>query len=738
MAVDGSRAAFEGDGERGKHTAAPAAHIMAGAVRFVHDGVSWVRRDSRSVGVILPAVLVGLIYTLRIFDVAFISGIGPCWEHLQLWDMDRAQALIGWRYFAHDSWRFPLFWVPTLNYPEGANIIFTDSIPLVALLFKIAFKLTGVEVNYLGAWMVLCYVLQGVAAALLLAALGVRNRIANLCGVLIALSAPLFLSRFGHEELCAHFLILFSLACYFRLVEGTRQSWRWVALVAVPVAALLIEAYLAVMLAAITMAAVLEALRRRVVSPVVAVVVLTSMVGIAAGVMGVSGMIGRRAPSPIGGGFGHFSMNVLAPFFGRADSYTQRLLGPVIIDATGGQYEGFNYLGAGILMLAAVWFVSGPRRLFHAIRTHPVLAATLVLLSLYALSNRVFVGATEVFQCPLPAFAMRLADTYRSSGRFFWPVYYVITIGLLASVWRRFPGPLGLAILAVVAVVQYAETRTMRLAVSNNASRINPSHFVDTAVMALVDRADRLFVYPSFECTQGDPEWPRPGSWRGTIMELLLYTSGRALPTNSMYVNRRRKDCQRERQTFPNTTLDSDTLYVVRRADARALADDLGDTATCLAKGAAFLCATNGEVPRPDTWTWPASAAMLGAENAVQSTEPHDALFVSQDVPDVMTAGEAATVSLTFRNTGAVTWTPERNYRLGSQRPQDNQIWGATRVFLDALDRISPGQEKTFRFAVMPPMMPGTYPFQWQMVQEEIAWFGERNRDLLVTVKARD
>ena len=71
----------------------------------------------------------------------------------------------------------PILFVPTLGYPEGTSIVFTDSIPLAALAAKLVRTLTGRAINYLGAWMGLCYAMQGVAAALLLDALGVRHRL---------------------------------------------------------------------------------------------------------------------------------------------------------------------------------------------------------------------------------------------------------------------------------------------------------------------------------------------------------------------------------------------------------------------------------------------------------------------------------------------------------------------------------------------------------------------------------
>ena len=207
---------------------------------------------------IAAAALVSVIYFLRIFGFGFVSGTGSHWDFLI---GDAAQNIIGWHYFAADQWRFPLFAVPNLGYPEGTNIIFTDSIPLLALIFKTVYKLTGWQFNYFGFWFLLCYTLQGVSAALLLHALGVRSLIANLCGVIVALSAPILLHRFSHAGLCGHFLIIFSLWCYFTLVKMPKRWWVWGVFLTIFTTTVLIHAYLLIMVTAIYLATVSELLR---------------------------------------------------------------------------------------------------------------------------------------------------------------------------------------------------------------------------------------------------------------------------------------------------------------------------------------------------------------------------------------------------------------------------------------------------------------------------------------------
>jgi hypothetical protein len=99
-----------------------------------------------------------------------------------------------------------------------------------------------------------------------------------------------------------------------------------------------------------------------------------------------------------------------------------------------------------------------------------------------------------------------------------------------------------------------------------------------------------------------------------------------------------------------------------------------------------------------------------------------DARFVSHHVPASVEVGQTAGVAVSVRNLGTVTWAPG-SYRLGSQSPQDNGTWGTGRA--DLTGPVSPGQVATFQFAVTAPGAPGTYAFQWRMLEEGVTWFGD-------------
>ena len=116
----------------------------------------------------------------------------------------------------------------------------------------------------------------------------------------------------------------------------------------------------------------------------------------------------------------------------------------------------------------------------------------------------------------------------------------------------------------------------------------------------------------------------------------------------------------------------------------------------------------------------------------------NNAQFISQSVPAAMTAGQNYNVSVTMKNIGSTTWTKSLNYKLGSQNPQDNGIWGAGRALLSDTDSISPGQSKTFTFNIKAPTTAGNYNFQWRMLKENVAWFGAYSQNASIAISSSD
>ena len=104
------------------------------------------------------------------------------------------------------------------------------------------------------------------------------------------------------------------------------------------------------------------------------------------------------------------------------------------IPVGGGQYEGFGYLGLGVLGCAAVALALRPWREARPTGAGP-LVWVCVLMAVFAFSHRVqFAGWTVIsYQTLFRRVAEPLAYVYRSSGRFIWPLHYLCIAGAVAG-----------------------------------------------------------------------------------------------------------------------------------------------------------------------------------------------------------------------------------------------------------------------------------------------------------------
>lgn len=100
-----------------------------------------------------------------------------------------------------------------------------------------------------------------------------------------------------------------------------------------------------------------------------------------------------------------------------------------------------------------------------------------------------------------------------------------------------------------------------------------------------------------------------------------------------------------------------------------------------------------------------------------------NAQFSAQTLVAAMLPGQTKSVTVQMRNNGNYTWTAATNFRLGSQNPANNSTWSVARV--NATSDVAPGQTGTFNFTIKAPTAPGVYNMQWQMLQENVAWFGD-------------
>ena len=163
---------------------------------------------------IMGAIIFIIIYGINVIDVT---------KYKWLFEMDDlTQQYIGWIFFRDADWTFPIGVFNTLSYPNYASIIYTDSIPLFAIIFKTISSILPQNFQYFGIYGLLCYVLQGVFAFTLLRKF-INNKFYCIIGTIFFIISPYLLQRmFWHSALCSHFIILaaFCLFAYREIYIG--------------------------------------------------------------------------------------------------------------------------------------------------------------------------------------------------------------------------------------------------------------------------------------------------------------------------------------------------------------------------------------------------------------------------------------------------------------------------------------------------------------------------------------
>lgn len=387
--------------------------------------------------------------------LAFLAACGPRVLDPQnigwLGGGDPATHYLGWAFFRHSPWSFPLGLNPSYGLELGSAVIFSDSNPLLAFVFKPFSAWLPEPFQYFGIWLLLCFVLQAWFAWKLLG-LATPNVVLRLLGVgLFLFSPPMILRMGGHLSLAGHFLILAAL--YLALRPGVSRRWlAWGSLLA---ATALVHAYLLAMVALIWLADLVGRTRKQHMTRRTALIELLVLFVVVSLSCWQAGYFSLR-DGVVSGGFGLYRMNLLA----LIDPGGWSLFLPDLPEGSG-DYEGFNFLGAGTLWLvicAALLVLLRKVDVVGRVRSLPVLGWALLGLTLFALSNEIGIGLLNLHY-PLPKFIIKTANVFRASGRMFWPVFYIIVFAAIFLVVRGTRPRTATCLLALALLIQVGDTR---------------------------------------------------------------------------------------------------------------------------------------------------------------------------------------------------------------------------------------------------------------------------------------
>ena len=350
--------------------------------------------------------------------------------------VDNMQHYQGWVAYRRSPWQFPIGLIEGILYPEKISVIYTDSAPLFAVIFKLLSPILPETFQYFGIFGLVCAFLLGAFSAAFVCRFTDRPVYSVLCALFFSTAFVFLFRMFYHTALSAQWIVVASLYLWLAVPYkendryGKSRTCFWVLL---SVTALLTEAYFIPMVWGIM---VCDLIRFGIKSGKVKAFIIASAVtlGVAAAVTVFTGwcfglFYGDVSSSGLGLGVYTFNLiNFVNPFW----------LSSVIpwLPSDFFQYEGLAYLGLGMLCLIPVVLVLFIR---SKESTHKDLIIPMVIFIFgfmtAAISPTISLGDYRI-TVPIPDVLRTLWSTFRSSGRMVWPVYYLILLAVCVGLGR--------------------------------------------------------------------------------------------------------------------------------------------------------------------------------------------------------------------------------------------------------------------------------------------------------------
>ena len=539
------------------------------------DGLYWILLGAA------PAVLFLIFFDPHVLDPTRIG-----------WTMeaDWGQHVLGWNAFRHMPWSSGnhenLLYAPT-----GLNVIYTDSNPLFAFIFKPFRAWLPHDFQYIGIWFLFCVCMHFMFAYKLVRP-HAPGKWAALAGAIALSALPCLYYRERHDTLMAQWLILWALHLFINVEAGAprlapegagrlrvtlqrlanifdAKTRGYMALLGVTG---LIHPYLLFMVAAIWGGDVLRGLWAGV---SVRNLHLTAKALVRAGVvlicplvtLGISGCY-AAGQSPNAGGWAYYSMALDALINPVRPEFSQ-IIKAVPLD--GGQsFEGYQYLGFGLLMLlvaAAIIYAVTPeaRRASAFFGKLKFLVLPFLVLFLTAITNRVQLYGHTIFFFQMPDEMKNTLAILRASGRFFWPMSYCMVLAALVVLYKSRPRILA-AVLPLALLLQAYDldgfAATVRAATSLASSP-------QTYYLTTSPKWDKLIAE-----SKGVDFYPANVHFNDKLFyELTWRATSHALPVNTMYPARENilqlaKE-EEGQQDFRHGQIHNDHLFVfLKQCDA--------------------------------------------------------------------------------------------------------------------------------------------------------------------------
>ena len=382
--------------------------------------------------VFIIACILGAVCFLIIYGPYVLNPFYDDWIFMT-GERDLTQHYLGFCMYRSSPWQFPIGLVTTASYPHDMSVIYTDAIPLFAFFGKLLNPILPQVFQYLGIYGMISMMLMGGMGALLIYEYSGRVKLSVILSLFYTLAWTMLLRMFYHTSLTSQWLILISLYLWKRLDLSAHTLKNALIFAVFSAAGMLIHPYLWAMSGGILAMCVLEYL---ITARDIKRSLLYGFCYMFTGVICLYAFgafaIGKGAN--LGAGKYEANLNTL---FNSMDHGILPGLPVTLL-----QYEGFGYLGLGILFISIVGILTFIVRMRKPVLDiHRLfLFLTAFIFVLFSIVPEVSLGDRVLVYVDLGKVLGTVVGIFRSNGRFIWPVSIMVMTYLLVFAIRNLKG----------------------------------------------------------------------------------------------------------------------------------------------------------------------------------------------------------------------------------------------------------------------------------------------------------
>ena len=414
------------------------------------------------VNILINAVIFILIYGFKVLDVT-----NTRWLMGSPLGGDITQHYLGWLAYRNSDWAFPLGLGKGLAGDRSFSVVFTDSIPLFAFVFKVFRGILPSNFQYFGWFGFINNILMSFFTTKILK----RFKVSDYCGaffsILICFNNVMLFKMFYHTALAAHFMILWAFDILLSVREKEMSLKKSILLFFVfGFLTTSIHSYLLLICGLIFLAFfVYEILKYK-----NFVSCIADFISYCAGALLGLWLWGAFTTGSAGTSFLEYYGLNLNSFF------NPMRWGSLILPAlpTTGECqdeESYMYLGVGLILVALIdiCFVIVKKVKKEDLKEDRKLMISLIVMTVAALiislSPEITFGKAVLIKYPVPGVIYKLWSVFRIVARMAWPVYYMVLVLGLIAFFKFLPEKAKSIAVALIFAVQLLDVCPLALSI---------------------------------------------------------------------------------------------------------------------------------------------------------------------------------------------------------------------------------------------------------------------------------